>query len=71
MKKHTLSAAEASALRERNNPGNAPTGHFTGRCSRCGSNDLWDDNLAYGCNRCGAILSFGDIEPRLVPDQGY
>lgn len=40
----------------RNNPRNEPTGHFTGRCSKCGSTDLWDDNLHYGCNACGAIL---------------
>jgi transcription initiation factor TFIIIB Brf1 subunit/transcription initiation factor TFIIB len=34
-----------------------PTGHFTGRCSQCGSDDLWDDNDHYGCNSCGAILA--------------
>jgi len=28
----------------------------TGRCKRCGSNDLWDDNAHYGCNTCGAFL---------------
>ena len=22
-------------------------------CPRCGSNDLWDDNLWWGCNKCG------------------
>lgn len=22
-------------------------------CNRCGSNDLWDDNLWWGCNSCG------------------
>lgn len=22
-------------------------------CPRCGSNDLWDDNLWWGCNDCG------------------
>ena len=22
-------------------------------CPRCGSNDLWDDNLWWGCNTCG------------------
>lgn len=32
-----------------------PTGDFTGRCHKCGSNDLWDDNLTYGCNKCGMI----------------
>jgi hypothetical protein len=41
----------------KNNPNGEPTGHFTGRCMRCGSSDLWDDNLAYGCNSCGAFLS--------------
>jgi hypothetical protein len=39
-----------------NNPNAEPTGHFTGRCSKCGSNDLWDDNMHYGCNTCGAFL---------------
>jgi hypothetical protein len=38
------------------NPNNEPTGHYTGRCHKCGSKDLWDDNLAYGCNSCGAFL---------------
>lgn len=22
-------------------------------CPRCGSNDIWDDNLWWGCNPCG------------------
>ena len=22
-------------------------------CPRCGSHNLWDDNLWYGCNDCG------------------
>lgn len=22
-------------------------------CPRCGSQDLWDDNLWWGCNHCG------------------
>ena len=43
-------------LRLRNNPNNEPVGIFTGRCKCCGSNDLWDDNMAYGCNCCGALL---------------
>lgn len=38
--------------RERALPG---TGDYTGRCWRCGSNNLWDDNLSYGCNDCGMI----------------
>ena len=51
----TLSS-DLTALRRRNNPNNEPVGHFTGRCAHCGSNNLWDDNLAYGCNSCGAML---------------
>lgn len=47
---------ELEAMRRKNNPNNEPTGRFTGRCSKCGSKDLWDDNLAYGCNCCGAFL---------------
>lgn len=58
---------QLTAMRAANNPNNEPTGHFTGRCSRCGSNDLWDDNLAYGCNTCDSILAAGDaVQPRLV-----
>lgn len=45
------------------NPNNEPTGHFTGRCGKCGSNDLWDDNLHYGCNNCGAFFS-ADSNPQ-------
>lgn len=48
--------AELAELRRKNNPGNEEVGHFTGRCAHCGSSDLWDDNLAYGCNSCGAML---------------
>lgn len=39
------------------NPQKKPVGSFTGRCKRCGSNDLWDDQTAYGCNNCGAVYS--------------
>lgn len=49
-------ARELDALRRRNNPSGEPVGHYTGRCAHCGSRDLWDDNLAYGCNACGAML---------------
>lgn len=45
-----------SAEMRHNNPRSEPVGHFTGRCSRCGSKDLWDDNMHYGCNACGAFL---------------
>ena len=58
---------EAAAARQRNNPDNEPMGHFTGRCGRCGSADLWDDNTAYGCNRCGGFWT--DIEPRLIANR--
>ena len=39
-----------------NNPQHEAVGDHTGRCRYCGSKDLWDDNLAYGCNNCGAFL---------------
>jgi len=26
---------------------------FTGKCPKCGSGDLWDDQTAYGCNGYG------------------
>lgn len=45
-----------AALRRKNNPDDQPVGHHTGRCAHCGSDDLWDDNLAYGCNGCSAML---------------
>lgn len=48
---------DLSALRRKNNPNGEPVGDYTGRCAHCGSNDLWDDNLAYGCNCCGAMLA--------------
>jgi hypothetical protein len=44
-------------LKRINNPDNKPTGHFTGRCDRCGSDNLWDDSPHYGCNDCGAFLA--------------
>lgn len=52
---------------EENNPRNEPTGHFTGRCGKCGSSDLWDDNLAYGCNNCGGFWT--DLQPKIVPNR--
>lgn len=51
------------------NPKGEPTGHFTGRCGQCGSDDLWDDNLTYGCNNCGKIYWPDDNPaPRLIPN---
>lgn len=35
------------------------TGPYTGRCHKCGSNDLWDDETAYGCNRCDMSFVHG------------
>lgn len=49
--------SDLARLRRQNNPNNKPVGHYTGRCAHCGSSNLWDDNLAYGCNSCGALLS--------------
>lgn len=43
--------------RSETNPNNEPTGPYTGRCKRCGSNDLWDDVSHYGCNNCGAVYT--------------
>jgi len=28
-------------------------------CPRCQSHDLWDDNLAWGCNRCDFFTTGG------------
>ena len=50
------SQEDRERMRCQNNPRGEPVGDFTGRCRHCGSNDLWDDNLAYGCNSCGALL---------------
>lgn len=48
---------DLAALRRQKNPNGEPVGHYTGRCAHCGSSNLWDDNLAYGCNSCGAMLA--------------
>lgn len=34
---------------------NGIVGHYTGRCGKCGSSNLWDDNLSYGCNDYGRV----------------
>jgi hypothetical protein len=52
-----LTPGEQQEIIRSNNPGNKPTGVFTGRCVRCGSADLWDDRWGYGCNCCGAMNS--------------
>jgi hypothetical protein len=61
-----LTETELAQLRETNNPTNEPIGHFTGRCGKCGSKNLWDDYSAYGCDCCGAIFFTGDMMPQLV-----
>ena len=50
---------ELERMQRRNNPGHEPAGHFTGRCKRCHSKDLWDDATAYGCRCCGEIYFTG------------
>ena len=52
---------ELARLQRSNNPSNEPTGHYTGRCAKCGSKDLWSDCTAYGCRCCGAIYMTGDM----------
>lgn len=50
-----ISGHEVENLRRIHNPNNEPIGMFTGRCARCGSDNLWDDASAYGCNICRAV----------------
>ena len=38
-------------------------GDHTGKCYECGSEDLWDDMTAYGCNDCNWIRFTGDLTP--------
>ncbi len=52
----TKTEDELTQMRRKNNPQGLPVGHHTGRCAHCGSTNLWDDNLAYGCEDCGALL---------------
>jgi hypothetical protein len=37
----------------RNNPNGERMGPYSGRCGKCGSKNLWEDNLVSGCNNCG------------------
>ena len=52
-----MSDKERNKLKDRNNPERSPVGPYTGRCSVCHSDSLWDDASTYGCNCCGAIFS--------------
>ncbi len=56
-------------IRKHNNPNNQETGHFTGRCMRCYSNDLWDDATVYGCNFCDALYMTGSLFPQIIPNK--
>ena len=54
------------------NPNNEPIGQFTGRCGNCGSADLWDDNLSYGCHNCGAwFLADGNPASILIQNERF
>lgn len=57
---------ELVRLQKINNPHNEPIGHYTGRCAKCGSKDLWEDAFVYGCNCCGARFATGGMLPQLV-----
>lgn len=35
-----------------NQSGTERSGDYTGRCPKCGSTDIWDDNRSWGCNKC-------------------
>jgi uncharacterized protein (DUF983 family) len=54
-----LSNSEKEEIKRRENPDNLPTGHYTGRCKRCGSSNMWEDFTAYGCNVCDALYVTG------------
>ena len=44
---------ELDRLMGMNNPKGKPVGPNHGRCSRCGSSELWVDKEVYVCNCCG------------------
>lgn len=70
-KKDKVSPETLDVVRKYNNPDEAKVGHYTGRCMRCHSGDLWDDATAYGCEFCGAIYFTGDMLPKVAPNAGY
>lgn len=35
-------------------------------CPNCNSNDLWDDQLAWGCNSC-TWLTTGSVQNKISP----
>jgi len=61
-------------IRDYTNPEDKPTGHFTGRCMTCYSNDIWDDAAcggAYGCKFCDSVYPYANIPPKVVPNAGF
>ena len=58
MNRNTERKRDEVAMR-RNNPKNEPVGPYTGRCAKCGSKNLWDDETAYGCKDCGEVVCHG------------
>ncbi|MEK6936873.1 MAG: hypothetical protein AABW58_02270 [Nanoarchaeota archaeon] len=69
LRKNKLDPKVLEEIKKLNNPNNEPTGHFTGRCMRCYSNDLWDDATAYGCNFCDALYLTGHLYPQIIPNK--
>lgn len=55
-------------LKSVNNPDNNAAGHFTGRCGRCHSTNLWSDYMHYGCNTCGDTPDTSRLDPMIVPN---
>jgi hypothetical protein len=56
------SLQELRVMQRKNNPARLPVGDLTGRCRHCGSQDIWDDCTAYGCNQCGSFNLVGSLQ---------
>lgn len=39
-------------------------------CPSCGSHDLWDDNLAWGCNKCSWFTT-GAVHNQISPHDRF
>lgn len=70
LKENKLDENILEEIRKINNPENKPNGHYTGRCMRCHSDDLWTDATAYGCNTCDAIYFVGHLPPKIIMNNG-
>lgn len=68
LKEDRLDPKILGEIRKINNPNKESTGHYTGRCMKCSSKDLWDDATAYGCNFCNALYMTGHLWPRIIPN---